>query len=331
MTLDDERLSGLSRATTAFRGVPVALIESRAAQVRRARRAMVGTTVAASVVAVAVGVAAVAAPRGAREQPIALAMLAAPPVATRAAGCSGEPAVHEVTPRDVPHLRYALRGAPDPQQPFARAFGTRCTVRAPALVATAERSGTLTAGLAVWGPGAEPLGSGDGSLAARGTTARVRATAPGQMEIAWHEPDGTQWVANASGLGDGVAAALDALRIDDGQVTAGALPAGLVASTPFAPSAGGTYWFAGYGYGGKVLQLTATDDIAVPLDELASRSPSGTLARTRIHGRAALTVDSAGGRCVLWDETPRVRLQLCGKQPPEELVRLATTVERDNA
>jgi hypothetical protein len=335
MSLDDT-LASLATSAEHFPPPDLGQVRHRARGIRRGRRVIRAGAAVSVLTGAAVVASVVAAPsRSPDEAPFALGLLSVPAVsAAEAARCGSENSTRAVPGSEVPELTYSLRDtakAGEARPAFGRRIDSGCTLVAPAAVGVEARGdGTVVRALTVWGPDAVPRGGkGNRPGRVRGTSAAVRGSAAEGLEIAWREPDGTRWVATASGFGESdVLAAVTALRLTGGAVDAASLPRGLRAVPSTAPSPGsGSYWFAGYGYGGKTLQVTATDRRSGPIEELASRSVPERTALVEVAGaRGLYTAGSGGSACVVWDASAVARLQVCGRFDRTSLVAFAEDV-----
>ncbi|QTE28948.1 hypothetical protein [Pengzhenrongella sicca] len=188
-------------------------------------------------------------------------------------------------------------------------------------------------GLTLWSDVAQPFAGDTGleNVTMRDSTAQLLHL-PGNVMLTWVEPDGTRWIAQASGLDQAsLVTILDNLTLDGTTVDGASVPSPWEQAPLSEPTDRSNVlnWAVEYGEPGD-----GTDDPGVRLHVTHETEPVATAAArgvdvinfTQVNGRLAISFTDMGG-CIAWDSAG-LAYQLCGSEDPDQLVSLAERVTR---
>lgn len=191
-------------------------------------------------------------------------------------------------------------------------------------------------GLTLWADVSDPYSGSEGlrDVTVRGAEGQVFTFGNGSMNLSWVAPDGTRWLAEASGLSESsVLQTLDAMRFEGHEVDDASIDPSW-RRAPLLPGETGTTEFSwGVDYGSRAPQFSPEGDrlsLSVgmgtyPLAALAARGAEDTVF-TSVRGRLAVYT-TENGRCLRWQEAALV-YSLCGNGGLDRLVHLAEQVQR---
>ncbi|WP_432538025.1 hypothetical protein [Kineococcus arenarius] len=188
-------------------------------------------------------------------------------------------------------------------------------------------------GLTVWADVANPYSSDDGlqAVTVRGRAGQFLTLSSDSHVLSWDEPDGTRWLAEASGIDQStMITTLGRLTFTDDRLLQGSPPAGwLQAPLPSATTDTlTTGWQVMYGSPGAQwtddrLTLGVGRAVGSPAVYAARYAPGVTF--TRVHGALAVYISEQGG-CLFW-QAGDLAYSLCGSGGAQRLTQLAEQVE----
>lgn len=343
--LDEDRLRGLAGIAPLRPARPLAEIQRRSGQLRRARRAA-GLTAGAAALAAAALVAQVvvgAGPGGGGPVTSVLPYLQGAPANADGADCRGFADL--VRREDVsPALRYLLP-ADALGRPLRQAWGRRIRLTCPetmpvaVLVDFSADHSTARRSLAIWGPAAVPSGEPRVELRVRGGVGQLvtRPETAGALSLGWTEPDGTRWVVTSGGVSRAqLLAAVNRLRLVGGQVVGTSLPRGYdqVQFPEPVDDAESFWWNVQYGDqpsqpGDDVgVQLTVHQPAGPPPETRTTLEAAGRVRFIDVNGaRAAYTVGEGGVSSLEWQTAQGVGFLLGGPLKLAEMAALARRLQ----
>lgn len=325
---------------------PLTEIERRARRIRRHRRvtrATAGTALAMGLVVASFVMPSLSGgPNGGTSFSPGLSGVAQA-AASESTGCDSGYA-RLVEPSTVPTLRYLFAIAPAGTKlthAWGRAETANCTPPAPAALLVRYGAGgeTTTQGLALWGPdaGRPNWGSQVSSpVTVRGVTGVLLDVSSrlNSYQLAWSEPDGATWVAQASGISRGrLLSIVNALNLTNRRLDATSLPHGLTQVTvPAMSTRQWLMWDAIYAADGRrQVHLTVTDAPQLPREIAALYPPGSTVRYLSVNGAPGVyaAVNNGGIRnlpgILAWTDNRGVSFQISGTSQAEAL-RLADTL-----
>ncbi|WP_380173950.1 hypothetical protein ACFEMC_04330 [Kineococcus sp. DHX-1] len=190
-------------------------------------------------------------------------------------------------------------------------------------------------GLTLWSDVSDPYSGSKGlrDVMVRETEGQIFTLRNGSMNLSWVAPDGTRWLAEASGLSESSALrTIDALRFEGQEVDDASIdPSWRRAPAP--PAVTGTTEFSwGLDYGSREPQFSPEGDRLTLSVGIATYSPAAQAARGAEDtvfasvGGALAVYTTENGRCLRWQEAS-LAYSLCGNGGLDRLVHLAEQVE----
>ncbi|WP_432537764.1 hypothetical protein [Kineococcus arenarius] len=205
-----------------------------------------------------------------------------------------------------------------------------CPPPVPAAVLYAETPAKK--GLTLWSDVARPFRGEEGlqQVQVRGTNAELLPL-PGNVMLSWREPDGTRWIAQASGVDRAdLLATLDGLALNGASLDPASVPASWQQSDlpedsgdPNVLSWDVEYGPSGYTQDPPGIRLHVGYEVE-PVAVAAARGVD-VITFTRVNGHLATFSTDQGG-CVDWDVNG-LAYSVCGSQDMDLLVGLAEQVQ----